>query len=552
MGRGGLEDLLPLSPLQEGLLFHAQFDGEQFGDGAKAPPDVYAVQLVLALAGPVEAAGFRAAGRALLERHANLRAGFRFSRTGRPAQLLPRTVELPWRELDLSDLVVGEREARLADLVNSERVERFDLTRPPALRLVLVRLGKHDYRLIFTSHHILLDGWSTPVLVRELLMLYASRGDDTALPPPTPYRDYLAWLLKQDRAAAHAAWDSALEGLSCPTLLAGDLHPGGDLVDGSVVEHVVELPTELSADLGTAARLHGCTLNTVLQLAWALVLAAATGSADVVFGTTVAGRPAEIPGVENMIGLLINTVPVRVRLSPDESLHGALRRLQDEQSALLGSQHVGLADIQRRTGLTKLFDTLVVVENQPCDMDGADFAGVWITGVEAHDATHYPLTVVATLGERLRLALHHRTDTVTSAEAAVLAGYLERVLVTVAADMARPVGRVDLASAEDVRHVLALGTAKPPVPALSLPELFAAQVARTPDAPAVRAGGAELSYAELDLRARRLAPRPACPRRWPGAGGGDRAAPVCGGGRRVPCRAEGGRRLSPAGPRPPD
>jgi len=505
MGRGGLEDLLPLSPLQEGLLFHAQFDGEQFGDGAKAPPDVYAVQLVLALAGPVEAAGFRAAGRALLERHANLRAGFRFSRTGRPAQLLPRTVELPWRELDLSDLVVGEREARLADLVNSERVERFDLTRPPALRLVLVRLGKHDYRLIFTSHHILLDGWSTPVLVRELLMLYASRGDDTALPPPTPYRDYLAWLLKQDRAAAHAAWDSALEGLSCPTLLAGDLHPGGDLVDGSVVEHVVELPTELSADLGTAARLHGCTLNTVLQLAWALVLAAATGSADVVFGTTVAGRPAEIPGVENMIGLLINTVPVRVRLSPDESLHGALRRLQDEQSALLGSQHVGLADIQRRTGLTKLFDTLVVVENQPCDMDGADFAGVWITGVEAHDATHYPLTVVATLGERLRLALHHRTDTVTSAEAAVLAGYLERVLVTVAADMARPVGRVDLASAEDVRHVLALGTAKPPVPALSLPELFAAQVARTPDAPAVRAGGAELSYAELDLRARRLA-----------------------------------------------
>lgn len=368
---------------------------------------------------------------------------------------------------------------------------------------MLVRLGADDHRLVLTSHHILLDGWSTPLLVRELLALYASRGDASALPPVTPYRDYLAWLLEQDRDAAHAAWERALDGLQRPTLLA----PTAGDVPGPGAEHVTELSAEVTADLVTTARQHGLTLNTVLQGAWAVVLAATTGRDDVVFGTTVAARPAEIPGVENMLGLLVNTVPVRVRVRPAEPLCQALRRLQDEQADLLGSQHVGLSEIQRRAGLGQLFDTLVVFENHPRDLSDEVVAGLRITGVESHDATHYPLTVVVTPGERLRLALHHRTDAVTPAEAAALAGRLERMLTAVATAPARPVGRCGLVSRDEARQVLGsgIGTAQRPLPAASLPSLFAAQAARTPHAAAVRADGRELTYAELDRRANRLA-----------------------------------------------
>lgn len=506
MARTGLQDLLPLSPLQQGLLFHALYDGAG-GDGG---PDPYAVQLVLALAGPVDAAAMRAAGEALLRRHANLRAGFQMGRSGQPAQLIPHAVELPWCEVDLSDDDPQRRGDRVAELAAAERTHRFDLARPPALRLVLAHLGdaadgSQDHRLVMTSHHILLDGWSTPLLARELLTLYASGGDESALPPVPAYREYLTWLLDQDHEAARAAWDEALQGLEQPTRLA----PVVDGAAGSGAEHAVELPEESTAAVVDAARHRGLTLNTVVQGCWALVLAGAIGRDDVVFGTTVAARPAEIPDVEHMVGLLINTVPVRVRLRPAEALCDALRRLQDEHARLLGSQHLGLAEIQRRTGLGELFDTLLVFENHPRDLLDERLGDVRITGVEAHDATHYPLTVVAAPGSRLRLALHHRTDAVTPDRAAALADRLRRLLALFASEPERAVGRCQGASTQETSRALAQGIAPAggSVPTASLPALFAAQAARTPEAPAVRAGRHQLSYAELDHRADRLAHR---------------------------------------------
>lgn len=371
MAAPGWEDLLPLSPLQEGLLFHAEYDGAD-GDGA---PDAYAVQLVVALTGPLDAAALRRAGDALLARHQTLRAGFRPGRSGRPVQLLARDVELPWREVDLAGVAPDERADRLAELAAAERTRRFDLASPPALRLVLVRLGAAEHRLVLTSHHILLDGWSTPLLVDELAALYA--GDAAALPPVPAYREYLGWLLAQDADAARAAWDAALRGLERPTLLAAEWsRPDADL-DATPVE--IELTEEATADLTAAARRHGVTVNTVLQGAWAVLLGMLSGRADVTFGTTVAGRPADVPGVEHMIGLLINTVPVRIRLDADEALPDALARIQREQAGLMDHRHLGLAEIQRRAGLGELFDTLLVVENQPQPACGPIGGGVTIT-----------------------------------------------------------------------------------------------------------------------------------------------------------------------------
>ena len=276
-------DVLPLSPLQEGLLFHALRDP----DGA----DVYVVQLVLELAGPVDAGVLRVAAEGLLARHVNLRAGFRLVRSG-PVQVIPRQVELAWAEVDLSGLEAGERDAGFGRWLDEDRVRRFDLARPPLIRFALVRLAPERFRLVITSHHILMDGWSAPLLVGELLELCRAGGDDSGLGPVTPYRDYLAWLAGRDLDAAEVAWRRALAGFGDAALLVPADPARPDVLPERVT---VELTRELTAALAALARSCDLTMSTVVQGAWGWLLSVLTGRSDVVFGSTVAGRPRSCP-----------------------------------------------------------------------------------------------------------------------------------------------------------------------------------------------------------------------------------------------------------------
>ncbi|MFC4901944.1 condensation domain-containing protein [Streptosporangium amethystogenes subsp. fukuiense] len=266
-------------------------------------------------------------------------------------QLVHRRVEVPWREVAGTDAETVAAE---------ERARRFDLSRPPLMRFVLVRSGTQRYRLVFTNHHILLDGWSTPLLAAELFALYSGREPA----PAPPYRNHLAWLARQDRAAAREAWCRALDGVAGPTLVAPDLATRTPVNPGCVRAHLDE---DLTGRLTSVLRARSLTLNTAVQGVWALLLAQLTGRDDVVFGGTVSGRPPELPGAERMIGLFINTLPVRVRLHPAETLAGLLERLQAEQSELFAHHHLGLSDIQRACGLGRLFDTMTVLENYPLD-----------------------------------------------------------------------------------------------------------------------------------------------------------------------------------------
>ncbi|MGV9856873.1 condensation domain-containing protein, partial [Streptomyces sp. NPDC003442] len=270
MTKPGLADVLPLSPLQEGMLFLALYDERSV--------DAYTVQLGFDLEGEVDPAGLRAAGAALLRRHPNLRAGFRHEKLSRPVQVIPHEVELPWQEADLRDGSDEARQTALDELVERDRTRRFDLAAPPLIRCTLARLADDRYRLVVTLHHILLDGWSFPLLVDDLFELYARRGDESGRPKVTPYRDYLAWLSRQDRDAAAKAWRTALDGVTEPTLLV----PGaGQRVDRMPEEFSVELPAELTERLTALARSRGWTLNTVVQGAWGLLLASLTGRDDV-------------------------------------------------------------------------------------------------------------------------------------------------------------------------------------------------------------------------------------------------------------------------------
>ncbi|WP_031088652.1 condensation domain-containing protein, partial [Streptomyces sp. NRRL WC-3549] len=425
-----LEDVLPLTPLQAGMLFHALYDSHDV--------DVYTAQFVLDLEGHVDTTALRAAVAALLRRHANLRVGFLHEGLDEPVQAVAREVPVPLEELDLSGAGgEGTTEERLAAFLAADRVRRFDLASPPLMRFTCVRTAPERHRLVMTSHHILLDGWSMPLLVRELFELYASRGDDLALPRVAPYRGYLAWLARQDRAAALEAWRTALAGVEAPTLLAG---PGGAARSGSA-----DLPATLVLDLGEPAtrrlreqaRAHRLTLNTLVQGAWGLLLAHLTGRPDVVFGTTVSGRPPEISGVESMVGLFINTVPVRLRPERGETLAALLTRLQDEQGGLLGSQYVGLTEIRAVTGLDELFDTLAVFENYPLDAEALRTAqqslpGLAVTGISGTDAAHYPLTLTIAPGDALRITFGHRADVLDHDEVTRAVARMRRLLTVMA------------------------------------------------------------------------------------------------------------------------
>ncbi|KOG17255.1 non-ribosomal peptide synthetase [Streptomyces viridochromogenes] len=496
-GRPAVEDVLPLSPMQEGMVFHALYDAQGH--------DVYTGQTALRLEGPLDAPRMSTAVGKLLARHANLRAAFRTQRSGRPVQVIRSAVRVPWQVTDLSALPPDEREPAFQRLLAEDRAERFDLARPPLLRFGLVTFDDRHHCLVISSHHLLWDGWSAPVLVRELFQLYASGGDLDALPRVRPYRDYLAWLARQDRAVAERSWRAALSGLDEPSLIAPDAR---DLPAEEPERHAWELSEQDTEALAATARAHGLTVSTVLQGLWAILLGRLTGRTDVVLGATVSGRDADVPGIESMVGLLINTLPVRVRLRPAEPLADLLTRLQSEQSALLDHRHLGLADIQRATGHTVLFDTLLVFESYPIDDEGIARAlgtdGPRMTGVSVHDATHYPLTLTALPGARLTLTLSHRPSALDGPAVSRVAAQLNTLIGEFIEQSTTPVARLGLAPVPQPVDDLPAPD-EHPLPHPTVRALFEGQAARTPDAPAVLHGDTTLTFAELDARADRLA-----------------------------------------------
>ncbi|MBD0694491.1 non-ribosomal peptide synthetase [Streptomyces sp. CBMA123] len=489
-----LVDVWPTSPLQQGMAFHAAYDT----DGA----DVYTSVCTFDLTGPVDADRLRAAAEALLLRQPNLKAGFHQRPDGPPVQAVPDHVELPFTVRDLT--VHADPEAEAERIAAAEYGRRFDLARPPLLRYTLLTLAPGRHRLITAAHHILLDGWSTPLFAEELWALYFRQP----LPPAAPYREYLRWITRRDGAAARTAWARALAGTDEPTLLA----PARTTATPRLPLRLhTGLTPEATEALGRTARRYGVTLNTLVQAAWGVLLARLTGRTDVLFGTTVSGRPHDLPGVERMMGLLINTVPVRVALDPAESWGQLLLRLQHEQSALLDHQHLSLTEIQQLAELGSLFDTVTVYSNypDPSALDAADPSGAThVTLVEDVDSAHYPLLLALTPGDGLQLRLDHQPDAFTAAEARTVLDRFLALLDRIVADPAELIGTVDVLTEEERAQLLS-GRHGPvtALPAGTVPSLFEARAAATPDAIALVAGDDALTYAELNARANGLARR---------------------------------------------
>ncbi|MGA9358096.1 MAG: amino acid adenylation domain-containing protein, partial [Mycobacterium sp.] len=487
-----IADVLPLTPLQQGLLFHAS-------TAQGSDDDLYTVQLDITLSGRLDQHRLRDAVHAVVSRHPNLTARF-CEQFDEPVQIIPADPVAPWRyvELGADGVDVDEQVQRVCA---AERAAVGDLADWPAFRAALIRTADDRHRFVLTNHHIVLDGWSLPILLQEIFAGYHGQR----LPAAAPYRSFIAWLADRDLGAAHAAWREVLAGFDTPTLVGPPQKLG--LGRRGVTSYLV--PEETTRALGELARSHHTTVSTVLQGAFAQLLIWLTGHQDVAFGVAVSGRPAEVAGAESMVGLLINTVPVRADITAATTTADLLDQLQRAHTKTLEHQHLALSEIHRITGHDQLFDTLFVFENYPVDtsaLSGID--GLNITEFTSRESTDYPLTMQAMPGDELSLRVEFDSDVFDPASVEKLVQRFKRGLEAMTADPARRLLSVELldtgehARLDEIGNRAVLTQSATPV---SIAVSFAEQVARTPEAVALVCGERSMTYRELDEVANRLA-----------------------------------------------
>ncbi len=503
VGDGGLvEDVYPLTPLQAGMLFHSLVDTDT---------EAYFNQIRLRLTGAFDPYALDAAWQRVVDRTQVLRSSLVWDGVDEPLQVVHRRVTVPTTHYDWRDLSDVDRAVEMRRAVADDRTAGMDLGRAPLMRLIIGRLSDDEVLLIWTSHHVLLDGWSTAQVFAEVCEQYAAivDGRQPELAARRPFRDYLRWLAEQDQREAEEYWRRVLGDLESPTPLPYDRQVTEAHRTESSESVRVELRAEESNRLHRVAKQNGLTVNTIVQGAWAMLLSRYSGERDVVFGTTVSGRPAELPGVESMVGMFINTVPSRIRVRHGENLVSWLRKLQIEQTESRRFDFVSLARLQALSGLpggANLFDSLVVFENYPIDDTSATGEGLRVREGEALDTTNLPLTLSAFVDDRLRFNLAYDPRLFDAGTVERVAERLRLLLLAIADDPDRPLSRLPWMSADERQRVLVeWNDTEQVVPETTLSELLEAQAARTPKAAALVFNGVELSYAEVHTWANRLA-----------------------------------------------
>src|SRR5882724_8964136 len=435
-GEPALADVYELSPMQQVLL----------AETLRSPGSgVYCVQFHGRLSGPLDTAALRRAWTAVIDRHPALRTAFDWKEPEKPLQRVWQEIEVPWQEDDWRALPAAEQASRLEDFLAADRRRGFALDAAPLLRLALFRLGPDACRFVFTVHHLLLDGWCMAPLFAEVMAQY---GATPRLPEPRPYRDFIAWLERQDTAEAERFWRQELAGVHTPTPLPHDRGAGIGSEPASA-QRDRELPAALTAALEQLGRRHQLTQNTLLQGAWGLLLALSAGTREVVFGTTVAGRPPDLAGAEAMIGLFINTLPLCVEIAPAAPLLDWLRRLQERHAAIRQLEQTPLEKIQGWSGMppgVPLFESLLAFENYPrtaTDVVAATdpaAAEIRLDELETVDFNHHPLTLVVVPGERLLLRLAYSRRRFDESAAEEILGRLETLLAVLAEETPHSLG----------------------------------------------------------------------------------------------------------------
>ncbi|MEM9809221.1 MAG: condensation domain-containing protein, partial [Cyanobacteria bacterium P01_D01_bin.56] len=497
MSLENVADIYPLSPVQQGMLFHA----------LNAPKSgVYIEQYACKLQGELQVAEFQQAWQQVIDRQPVLRTAFLWEGLDEPLQVVRQQVEVLWNQEDWRGQTSVEQENNLAEFLAWDRTQDFDLLQAPISRFKLIRLEDNSQQFIWSFHHILADGWSIPIIWQEVLTGYTAncRQQTPALAPVYPYRNYIAWLKEQDISGAEKFWRSQLNGFTEPTPLPA-ANTGASFTKQPYKQQTLTLSAELYTQLQAFSRQHRLTLNTLLQGAWALLLHHYSRQSDITYGSVVSGRPAQIKGVETMVGLFINTLPVRVAIETGQNLIPWLQAFQQLLLELRQFETTPLSNVQRWSDIPQgnpLFESIVVFENYPTT-ESADL-GLDIQDIRYLEQSNYPLALLVVPGDTLELLLLFDPARFEAGAITHLHQHLQLVLTAFIEQSDGQLSDLPRLTPAEEQQLTAWETIDYPQE-LTVPQLIADQVEKTPDAPAVVFGEQTLTYRELNQRAEALA-----------------------------------------------
>ena len=505
-----IQDFYPLSPMQEGLLFHS----------VSAPGSgMYNMQASCSLHGRLSTSAFGRAWEILIEEYPILRTGFLWQNIKRPIQVVHRRVSLPLQEHDWRGLPTGEAEHRLESLLASDQVRDFDLSQAPLFRIVLIRMADDVYHVIATFHHIIMDGWSSQLLIKNFTTLYHSlaKGENPVRPAHQPYREYIRWLKRQNMSDAEAFWRSTLNGFRAstplPTIDRSYPRKSEDLSQYGFES--ITLPKETSAELREFGKRHRLTLSTIMQGAWSLLLSRYAATHDVVFGVMVSGRPSELPGIDSMIGLFMNTLPLRVGVPVNAELIPWLQDLQRQQVEARRFDYSPLAEIQKWSDVPRgaaLFESSLEVDNFP-HYDGLAQAQLRqkntleIRSYRSLTQMSLPLLLMVRPDQEINLQLRYQSARFQAEEVLKVLNNIKMVLEGMISQPACRLGALSLDTLEDRQRIIVDWNQTTVIsqPDVCFQDLFEAQVERTPDRIALEFDDLSWSYAALNREAAELA-----------------------------------------------
>jgi amino acid adenylation domain-containing protein len=501
--KGNVEAVYPLSPMQSGMLFHS----------LREPQAGYHIeQNRYTLTGKLNVESFEHAWRKVIGRHSILRTAF--SSAGKMSQVVFKNVALPIAKHDLRHLSPAEQKDRLRTVLEADRRRVSETTKAPLMRLALLRMADDSYLFIWSCHHLLMDGWSSAVVLNELASYYNAneQGRELNLSPPRPFHDYIHWLQKQDRGQAEEFWKTSLQGFSAPTPLPIQGTRSNAMNSDKRAQKAIKLPASAGNSLSLWARQHHLTLNTIMQGVWALLLSRYSGEADVVFGITVAGRPADLPGSENLVGIFINTLPLRVQFNPQDRVLDWLSKLQQRQVEVTQYQYAALVDIQGWSDVPRgvqLFDSLLIFENYPIkafDGMGANGSSLQVQVHASELKLNYPLAITAVANPEMTLEIGYDSELFTSASIDRLLANIQGLLAAIVNAQDQKVSELALVSeAEGNRLLLEWNQTSVDYGRHCTDELFERQAMSNAHATALICEGQWMSYEDLNRRANQLA-----------------------------------------------
>nr|AEU11003.1 NpnC [Nostoc sp. 152] len=499
-----IEDIYPLSPMQEGMLFESLY----------APDSgVYLEQMIYTLTGSIDVEAFSQAWQQVVARHSIFRTAFVWESLSQPLQVVYRQVNVTVDTIDWRELSAQEQQAQLETFLDFQRQQSFQLSQAPLMHLRLVQLDSNTYQFVWSFHHLLLDGWSLPLVLKDLLDFYQAISQDESLPNigTVNYRNYIAWLQQQNRNLAEEFWREKLQGFTAPTPITVDKPLSNRQQDSTYSEQEIQLTVSATDAIASFVRQYQLTINNLVQVTWGLLLSRYSQETDVVFGATVSGRPPSLIGVESMVGLFINTLPVRVQISETTELLSLLKDLQAQQFDSEQFSYSSLVEIQALSDVpkgTSLFESIVVFENYPVDtaaLRGNDsFA---ISNFEAIEQTNYPLTVLAASGEQFLLKVIYDASRFEDGTISRMLGHFVTLLEAIVENPQQRISELPILTQVEKQQLLVeWNNTQVDYPhELCIHKLFEEQVERTPDEIAVVFENQQLTYSELNTRANQLA-----------------------------------------------